>query len=381
MRLKQIALSTIGLFALCAALNAQSYEVFLGDRDLQRGVLRFDPSTNTTSVFGGCNVPSGLRYYYGMDFDPATGYLWVCDTLQSRIVALDANGNCVGTIATPSLPTGLAIHPNGRYAFLTTSSSVVYWYDLSTGQQLTSYTVPNASALYGLDFSTRGEFLYVCDFSGRQLIQLSVDLTNFTISAWNRTSFSGRSYNGQEYAVNPYDVTVRTQYGGRAPIDYIYVTLTTGFYGPYSEVAAGQYPYDYANFLPEPQTFAIHPDSGTGRTVSFFGIELAPDGLLWVSQYNPGGLFTVDTNTAQVTRRADYASNKLGVGLAIREAQCTAHRGDVDNNGCVDDADLLQVLFAFGQSGSNLGRVDINCDRVVDDADLLIVLFNFGQGC
>ena len=53
----------------------------------------------------------------------------------------------------------------------------------------------------------------------------------------------------------------------------------------------------------------------------------------------------------------------------------------MDRNGCVDDADLLQVLFAFGQTGSNLGRVDVNCDGVVDDADLLIVLFHFGSGC
>lgn len=53
--------------------------------------------------------------------------------------------------------------------------------------------------------------------------------------------------------------------------------------------------------------------------------------------------------------------------------------GDVDSNGCVDDADLLQVLFAFGQTGQN--AADLNCDSVVDDADLLTVLFNFGQGC
>ena len=53
----------------------------------------------------------------------------------------------------------------------------------------------------------------------------------------------------------------------------------------------------------------------------------------------------------------------------------------MNRNGCVDDADLLQVLFAFGQTGSNLVRVDVNCDGVVDDADLLIVLFNFGSGC
>ena len=61
--------------------------------------------------------------------------------------------------------------------------------------------------------------------------------------------------------------------------------------------------------------------------------------------------------------------------------RCTAHNGDVDANGCVDDADLLAVMLAFGQTGSNLGRVDVNCDGVVDDADLLTVLLNFGSGC
>ncbi len=54
--------------------------------------------------------------------------------------------------------------------------------------------------------------------------------------------------------------------------------------------------------------------------------------------------------------------------------------GDVNSDGCVDDADLLQVLFAFGNSGSGLPE-DVNTDGVVDDADLLMVLFNFGQGC
>jgi hypothetical protein len=52
--------------------------------------------------------------------------------------------------------------------------------------------------------------------------------------------------------------------------------------------------------------------------------------------------------------------------------------GDVNDDGCVDDADLLIVLFAFG--GSN-PLADVNSDGIVDDADLLIVLFNFGNGC
>ena len=52
--------------------------------------------------------------------------------------------------------------------------------------------------------------------------------------------------------------------------------------------------------------------------------------------------------------------------------------GDVNGDGCVDDADLLIVLFNFGNAG---GQGDVNRDGIVDDADLLIVLFNFGSGC
>lgn len=58
----------------------------------------------------------------------------------------------------------------------------------------------------------------------------------------------------------------------------------------------------------------------------------------------------------------------------------TGIMGDIDGNGCVDDADLLSVLFNFGQTGSNLPE-DVNGDSIVDDADLLTVLLNFGNGC
>jgi hypothetical protein len=52
--------------------------------------------------------------------------------------------------------------------------------------------------------------------------------------------------------------------------------------------------------------------------------------------------------------------------------------GDINGDNVIDDADLLRVLFAFGQSGSNLSE-DVNGDGTVDDADLLTVLFNFGS--
>jgi hypothetical protein len=52
--------------------------------------------------------------------------------------------------------------------------------------------------------------------------------------------------------------------------------------------------------------------------------------------------------------------------------------GDVD--GCVDDGDLLEVSFSFGEVGMNL-RGDLDGDGMVGESDLLEVLLHFGEGC
>ena len=96
--------------------------------------------------------------------------------------------------------------------------------------------------------------------------------------------------------------------------------------------------------------------------------------LIEARAISPDGRYIVGWGDNAATER--YEAFLLDTG-----PRCTTHNGDVDANGCVDDADLLAVLFNFGSSGSNLGREDTNCDGVVDDADLLQVLFNFGSGC
>jgi probable HAF family extracellular repeat protein len=84
---------------------------------------------------------------------------------------------------------------------------------------------------------------------------------------------------------------------------------------------------------------------------------------------SPDGRYIVGHGYNAATRRGE--AYLLDTGFP--------RRGDVDRNGCVDDADLLQVLFAFG--GRGYRNEDLNWDGTVDDADLLEVLFNFGSGC
>jgi hypothetical protein len=54
--------------------------------------------------------------------------------------------------------------------------------------------------------------------------------------------------------------------------------------------------------------------------------------------------------------------------------------GDVNGDHCVDDHDFAAVIFAFGQTGSELPE-DLNGDGIVDDADLALLIFHFGEGC
>ncbi len=101
--------------------------------------------------------------------------------------------------------------------------------------------------------------------------------------------------------------------------------------------------------------------------------QLLTDGsrLYSANAISPDGRFIVGAGYNAATQRTE----------AFLLDTCSVHNGDVNASGCVDDADLLQVLFNFGRAGQGLGRLDVNCDGIVDDADLLIVLFNFGAGC
>jgi hypothetical protein len=55
--------------------------------------------------------------------------------------------------------------------------------------------------------------------------------------------------------------------------------------------------------------------------------------------------------------------------------------GDTDGNNKIDDADLLNILFKFGNQSSwqNNPRVDLNFDNTVNEQDQDIVLGNFGM--
>ncbi len=127
-----------------------------------------------------------------------------------------------------------------------------------------------------------------------------------------------------------------------------------------------------SDYLPDP----------AGKTAQFsFQSGQQTDATTTVLQAN--GQYTVATalsGTASVRVRVPgWLSRRQTLTLAPNTSvNWTLINGDANRDNQIDDADLLMVLFAFGQSGNGLPE-DVNGDGAVDDADLLIVLFNFGS--
>ncbi len=136
--------------------------------------------------------------------------------------------------------------------------------------------------------------------------------------------------------------------------------------------------------LPDVHFNSIALDPTAPDTVIYVGTDIGvfftlDGGATWRNATQPYGLPNVQVNTVRVIPGTGYLMvATYGRGI-WRIALPLTPTGDVNGDGCVEDSDLLMVLFAFGSTGSQ--PADLNRDGVVDDADLLIVLLNFGAGC
>ncbi|MCL6531760.1 MAG: hypothetical protein K6U12_00600 [Armatimonadetes bacterium] len=366
----------IGLLLWSAGVYAQHYQyrVLIGDRDAERGVLYYDYPTGNFGVLGICN-PSDTAsdFYYGIAIHHERGEIWVCNVLRNRIDILDFDGNCLRTMSSGfSRPHGIAIHPNGDKVVFSHNTFAMAEYTLSTGQwrpilfayQDGEYTVIYLDGIYGIEWHPEGRYLYAAARGGVAEIVADPDgsLTN-----------SVRCQIGVNAVSIPWDVAVIS---GDAQTTRLTAT-DDDFMGANQPRLrrVGLYAFD----MPQPGCrrlgdLAGNPEPGT----QLFGIAHAPDNTLWVSNYNSGRVYQLDEN-GTLLRTVQAGNPKLGVGIAILP-WCWSHNGDVNADGCVDDADLLAVLFLFGSTEQGI-REDVNCDGVVDDADLLTVLFHFGSGC
>jgi hypothetical protein len=114
-----------------------------------------------------------------------------------------------------------------------------------------------------------------------------------------------------------------------------------------------------------------------GQLVATYSVVPESDGHYRLEDVRRGTYDVIVRASGMLCTRANEQTFAYG---QVTTLNLILRAGDVNADGHIDDADLLQVLFAFGQTGANLPE-DIDHNGTVDDADLLAVLFNFGSSC
>jgi probable HAF family extracellular repeat protein len=147
-------------------------------------------------------------------------------------------------------------------------------------------------------------------------------------------------------------------------------TLGGGSSAAYGVSADGRVVVGEAQDFGQIYAFRWSAENGAQNLNTVYANLLTTGSALWhATAVSPDGRYIVGFGRNGATGRREAFLLDTGFPLS----------GDVDRSGCVDDADLLRVLFEFG--GAGYRNEDLNWDGVIDDADLLIVLFNFGSGC
>lgn len=132
------------------------------------------------------------------------------------------------------------------------------------------------------------------------------------------------------------------------------------------------------------RAFTYSYDSGANSAILTPNAPLPPDIYTVLARSTVRAVNSNQALDGEIADPQNPNSLPSGNGIAGGDAQIKfrvlASNGDINADGCVNDDDLLAVILAFGETGSNL-PADADGSGTVDDLDFLIVLFNFGAGC
>ncbi len=257
----------------------------------------------------------------------------------------------------------LAFSPNGTYfASLgrndQTYRNEIYVWQMPSANLLYTLTFPTSKTIFFFAFSPNSDLLAVVDLEGAVLLyrasdgELLATLQSEDYGAWEayRVAFSP---DGRLLAFS-YSTRVEVWQVETGTLAY---TLPT-------------YPNQFAfSVATSPDGVLTVADSAH---LSFWRmVDGAPLGTYRLARLTTGA-------SLQFSPSGEYIA--LGDGSSVSVARNPIYRlpGDANSDGCVDESDLLMVLFTFGTDDT---QADLNRDGVVDDADLLQVLFHFGSGC
>ncbi len=308
-------------------------------------------------------VPSGgggLTGAHAAKIGP-DGLLYVASFGNDRILRYDpSDGTSLGTFVPAGSgglngPSDLIFDPDGNLCVTSFFSNAVLRYDGTSGAFIgfaaTGISNPEALSMDGPD----GD-LYVVSGVGARVVRYDADsgafLGNFVAP-------------GSGGLVDPHDFLF-------APDGYLYLSaMDSARVNKYD----GQTGAFIENFvIDDPTTPAIDE---TGGLVSPHGLEIGPDGHLYVASFGSDEVLRYDGRTgdfidAFVTVGAGGINGPIS--LEFVTADCPP---DLDGDGSINAADLAQLLGSWGPCGDDC-PADFDGNGAVGAADLAVLLGSWG---
>jgi hypothetical protein len=235
-----------------------------------------------------------------------------------------------------------------------------------------SFTISTSRATSAHQPFIKGNRVYVSWYeAGVQVFEINRDTKRLEwVASFDTSPYTGATgYNGC-WSVYPYLGDDRILVGD----------IQTGFWILALEVPTVVGTVQVAGLTRNPTGLALTVEFHRpvdGQLVATYSVVPESDGHYRLEDVRRGTYDVIVRAPGLLCTRANGQTFAYG---QVTTLNLTLRAGDVNEDGHIDDADLLQVLFAFGQTGSNLPE-DLDRNGTVDDADLLAVLFNFGSGC
>jgi hypothetical protein len=352
-------------------------------------------SQGNVYVAGRYNLLYSAYDYLTLKYDTNGNLLWAVQFAGDPSVymddipvalALDAQGNVYVTGYSPNLVNSAVDYvtvkydANGNELWVARRNGAGNWVDIPTAiavdTQGNVYVTGYSTSSFGANeyltvkYDTNGNELWAARYDGGVLNASDTAYALALDSQGNVyvTGVSGNSSGNFDYATVKYDPNGVELWVAR-------------YNGPIN----GQ---DIARAIAvdsQGSVYVTGESAGAGTQGDFLTIKYDTNGnQLWLARYNgPNNTWDAVRAIALDRQGSVYVVGESSFSsVVVKYVQCPGLcPADLNGDQIVDDADLLQVLFAFGSSGSNLGSEDVNYDQVVDDADLLMVLFAFGSGC
>jgi len=272
----------------------------------------------------------------------------------------------VGTAATGSAPSGVAVDPTGRFAFVTNGSSATvqaYTINQSTGALTSVGTAATGSGPYGVAVDPTGRFVFVPNYSSATVQAYTINQSTGAL-----TSVGAVATGNYPYAV-AVDPTGRfafvTNYSSISNTVQAYtINQSTGALTSIGTAATGTNPcgvavdptgrfafvVNYGSAATGVQSYTINQATGALTSVGTAATGLAPQGVA----VDPTGRFAFVTNYGSTTVQAFTINQSTGALTSIG----TAATGSAPNGVAVDPTG--RFAFVTNYSSSTVQAYTIN---------------------